>query len=94
MPWLLSGADLRPLDIYVNPELKKRLRGKDMSSHEKVLEATSRALAAMSSDPELKVGLKKCCRSIKKRTQRVAAHGGRISTSSLVTAWVKQNEDA
>ena len=87
-PWLPSGADLSPLDIYVNPALKRRLQGKDMSSHEKVMDATARALDEMSSDPEFRAGLKKCCRSIKKRAQMVAAHGGQISTSSLAEGWV------
>ena len=32
LPWLPSGADLSPLDIYVSPELKRRLKGKDLST--------------------------------------------------------------
>ena len=59
-----------------------------MSSREKVVGATARALGEMSSEPEFRAGLGKFCRSIKKRVQRVAAHGGRISTSSLAEAWV------
>ena len=91
-PWLPSGADLSPLDIFVNPELKRRLRGKDMSTHEKVMGSAARALSEMSEDPEFKASLKKCCRGIKKRTQWVAAHGGRIATSSLVKSWAGPHE--
>ena len=65
-----------------------------MSSHEKEMDATARALREMSSDPEFRAGLKKCCRSIKKRVQWVAAHGGRISTSSLAEAWAGPDEGA
>ena len=90
VPWAPSGADLSPLDIFVNPELKKRLRGKDMETVEKMTAATSRALSEMAEGPEFKKGLKKCCRGIKKRVQWVAAHGGRISTSELVRNWVAQ----
>ena len=68
-PWLPSGADVSPLDIYVNPALKRRLRRKDMSLREKGTDATARALSAMSSDPEFRAGLAKCCGSIKKRAQ-------------------------
>ena len=93
-PWLPSGADLSPEDIYVNPALKRRLLSKDMGSREEVMDATARALGEMSSDPEFRAGLKKCCRSIKKRAQWVAAHGGRISTSSLVKAWAGPDEGA
>ena len=82
------------MDIFVNPALKRRLQGKDTSSREKVMGATARALSEMGSDPEFRVGLKKRCGSIKKRVQWVAAHGGRISTSSLVKAWAGPDEGA
>ena len=93
-PRLPSGANLSPLEIYVNPALKRRPQGKDMSSREKVADATARSLGEMSSDPEFGAGLKKCFRSIKKRAQWVAAHGERISTSSLVKAWAGPDEGA
>ena len=83
-PWLPSGADLSPLDISVNPELKRRLRGKDMSTHKKVMGSAARSQSEMSEDPEFQASLKKCWRGIRKRTQWVAAHGDRIATSSLM----------
>ena len=82
-----SGADCSPLDIFVNPELKRRLRGRDLSTQTKIMESCARALADMSADPAFKESLKKCCKGIKKRCKWVQAFGGRICTSSLVAAW-------
>ena len=84
-----SGADVTPLDIYVNPELKKRLKGADLSTKEKLMAATTRALSDMRNDEEFTAGLRKCCRCIKRRLQWVVAHGGRISASSLVEKWAR-----
>ena len=66
-PWLPRGADVSPLDIYADPALKQRLRGKGMSSAEKVMEATARALAEMSADPDFLSGLNKCTVSCRPR---------------------------
>ena len=49
--WLPKGADASPLDIQVNPEVKKRLRGKDLSDYTKLKDATARTLAEMGNDP-------------------------------------------
>ena len=87
VPWLPPGADLSRLDIHVNRVLKRRFQGKDMSWREEVMDATVLAPSEMGSDPECSAGLQKCCKSIKGRGQQGAAHGGRISTSSLAKAW-------
>ena len=71
---LPSGADLSPLDIFVNPGLKRRLRGKDMSTHEKVIGSGARALSEMSEAPEFKASLKKCCRGINAGAWRPYCH--------------------
>ena len=63
-----------------------------MSTTKKVMEATARALAEMSGREKFLRCLNKCCRSIKKRAKWVAAHGGRLSTSSLVDKWEGEKE--
>ena len=55
-----------------------------MSSAKKVMEATARALAEMSADPDFLSGINECCRSIKGMLKRAVARGGGLSTSSLV----------
>ena len=45
--WVPSGEDLSPLDIYVNPQRTHRLRGKDLSTGEKLMAEASRALCDM-----------------------------------------------
>ena len=50
LPWLPSGADLSPLDIYVNPELKRRLKEKDLSTRGNLMAGVSRALGDMGAD--------------------------------------------
>ena len=92
IPWLPSGADLSPLDIYVNPELKRRLKGKDLTAKEKLMAEVSRARADMRSDEKFLGSLRKCCRSIKKRAKWAHSHNGRISNSDLFNKW--SGEDA
>ena len=93
-PWLPSGADCSPLDIYVNPELKKRLRGQDLSTTQKLMGATARHLDAMSKDAKFLKGLKKCCKGIKKWTKWVAYNEGRPVTHTLVNAEQQENKSA
>ena len=83
LPWLPSGADLSPLDIYVNPELKRRLKEKDLSTRGKLMAEVSRDLGDMRADPEFLDGIRRFCRSAKNRAKWVRAHGGGISSSSL-----------
>ena len=47
LPWLPGGEDLSPIDIYLNPELMRRLKEKDLSTREKLLAEVSRALGDM-----------------------------------------------
>ena len=42
-PWMPSGADCSLLDIFVNPELKRRPRGRDLSTQTKIMESCARA---------------------------------------------------
>ena len=91
-PWLPCGADVSPLDIYVNPELKKRLDGKDLESPEKIMAETAKALAEMGADEAFLKGLNKCCRGIKRRMQYVAANGGKICAKSLLAKWSGKDE--
>ena len=90
LPWLPSGADLSPLDIYVNPALKDRLRGKDLTTNQKLMKEVSKAPSQMGADPDFLKGLRKCCKSIKKRAKWVVAHNGRTCTSNLVTKWAQE----
>ena len=71
VPWMPSGADLSPLDIFVNPELKKRLHGKDLGAIDKLVNATARELNNMSKNPAILKLLKKCSRGFKKLAQWV-----------------------
>ena len=87
LPWMPSGADCDPLDIYANPELEKRLRGNNLSAREKMIESRARALAEPPGGPAFKESLGKCWRSIKQRCKWAQAFCGRIITSSLVNAW-------
>ena len=87
LPWLPCGADVSALDIFVNPELKKKLRGKDMSARQKLIEATARALAEMSTDPVFLDRPNRCCRSAKRRSRWAAARGGKLSAIDLVNKW-------
>ena len=93
-PWLPSGADCSPLDIYVNPELKKRLRGPDLSTTQKLMDATARHLGAMSKDAKFLRGLTKCCKGIKKRAKWVACSEGRSVTQTLANAEREKNKSA
>ena len=93
VPWMPSGGDCSPLDIFVNPELKKRLRGRNLSTQTKIMEFCARAMGEMAADPIFKEPLKKFCKGIKKRAKWVAAHGGRICTTSLVAPWRGGAED-
>ena len=82
LPWLPSGADLSPLDIYVNPELKRRPKENDLSSMEKLMGEVSRLLGDVRADAVLLDGIRKCCRIVENRAKWVHAHGGGISRSS------------
>ena len=92
VPRMPSGADCSPLDIFVNPELKKRLQGRDLSTQKKIMESRARALNEMSADPAFKESLKKCCRGVKNRAKWARAHSGRICSTSLVNSWVAEEE--
>ena len=83
VPWLPKGADVSPLDIYVNPELKRRLHGKDLGDYAELKNATARTLSEMSNDPVFLEGLVKCCKGIKKRFKWIVANDGRITSHSL-----------
>ena len=83
-PWMPAGADLNPLDIYVKPELKKRLHRKDLSTVAKLLSVTARELDSMSKDADFLAGLQKCCRSFKKRAKWVAENDGRKVSHALL----------
>ena len=60
-------ADVSPLDIFVNPELKKRLHGKDLGDYTKRKNATARTLSETGDRPVFPGWLGKCCGGIKKR---------------------------
>ena len=59
LPWLPSGADLSPLDTYVNCALKDRLRGKDLTTNQKLMKEVPKAPSQMGAGPDLLKGLRK-----------------------------------
>ena len=60
VPWMPGGADCSPLDIFVNPELKRPPRGRDMSAQTKIMGSCAGAIAEMSADSAIKEPLEKC----------------------------------
>ena len=72
-PWLPSGADASLLDSRTGSE-----------QHEKSNKGNGVGVGSSERRPRLLCGLNRCCRSIKWRLKRVVAHGGRLSTGSLV----------
>ena len=50
LPWLSSGAYLSPPDIYVSPQLRRRLKGKDLATREKLMAGVSKALGDKKAD--------------------------------------------
>ena len=85
LPWLPSGADLSPLDIYVNPELKRRLKEKNLSTREHLMAGVSRALGDMRNDAVFLDGIRKCCRIVRYRAKLAHARGGGIR--SIILVW-------
>ena len=79
---------MSPLGIYVNPALKQRLRGKDLSSAGELMDTAARELEMMRNNPDFPRGLKKCCRGIKNRAKWARARAGRTATRTLVKSWV------
>ena len=80
-----SGADLSPLDIYVNPKLKHRPKEKDLSTMEKLMAGVSRALGDMRNDAVFLDGIRKCCRIVRYRAKLAHARGGGIR--SIILVW-------
>ena len=54
-----SGADLSPLDLYVGPELKRRLKGANLATKEKLMAAVFRAANNMGMGADFLAGLAK-----------------------------------
>ena len=92
-PWLPKGADVSPLDIYVNTELKKRLRGKDLGDYAKLKNATARTLSDVGHDPVFLEGLRKCYKGIKRRLKWIVANDGRSPSRSLAKSQGKDEEN-
>ena len=82
--WAPRGADLSPLDIYVRPQPRKRLKEKDLSNRSELMADVSRALADMRGDSSFLDGVRKWRLIAKKRAKWVNAQGGGIRRSALV----------
>ena len=83
-----AGADLNPLDVFVNAALKKRLQGKDLSTAPELKKETAVALAKMSKSPKFRRQLVRACKGFRARVEWVAANGGR----KAIRAKVKQSQ--
>ena len=75
-PWIPSGADLSPPDIYANPQLKPRLKEKGLSTRGGLMADVSRELGDMRRESSLLNGIRKCFRIVGNRAKWAHAHGG------------------
>ena len=90
LPWLSSGADLSPLDAFVNPPLKEELREKDVSNLAKLQLETAMAIDRLSKNAEWKSKLVATCRAFQKRITWVANNSGaKVIRSKANEEWAK-----
>ena len=88
LPWLTAGADLNPLDIFVNDSLKNALREKSVPNVTALRRETALVISNFAKDKEWLANLTKTCRGVPKRFAWVAANGGRKVVKKLVAGFV------
>ena len=82
--WLPAGADLNPLDVYVNDAVKNALKGKDLPTIAALKQETAIAIARLRPDRAFLDIVAKTRRAFPKRVAWVAANGGRKVNRSKV----------
>ena len=85
LKWLPAGADLNPLDVYVNDAVENALKGKEgLTTAALLKKEASIAIARLRTDKGFMGNAAKTCRAFPKRVAWVAANGGRKVARSLV----------
>ena len=84
LPRMPAGADLNPLDAFVNDSVKNALKGEDVSTVNLLKKETAIAIAKLQADKVRMDAVAKTCRAFPKRVAWVANNAGRKVVRSLV----------